>query len=105
MKQNDQKMAQLMTGLGFAERHSGTALVRCAAAVAAKRPGARTFKEIYPAVAREAGITPYQVERNMRHAILSAYNAAPEQWRSFCGPRRPTNSEVIVRLVGACFAD
>lgn len=96
---NEQKMREHMTALGFAERHAGTALVRRAAAMAAEQPGARTYKEIYPAIAREAGMKPEQVERNMRHAVQSAYAACPAAWAAFCGPRRPTNSEVIARMV------
>lgn len=95
----DQKLYERMTALGFAERHAGTMLVRRAAAYAAAQPGARTYKEIYPALARAAGANPAQIERNMRHAVQSAWRSAPEAWSKFCGPRRPTNTEVIARLV------
>lgn len=96
---NEQKLMERMTALGFAERHSGTPMLRLAAAWAAQQPGARACKEIYPAVARAAGVSPAAAERNMRHAVHSAWRAAPEAWASFCGPRRPTIMETIARLV------
>lgn len=98
-----EKMMKHMTALGFAERHAGTACIREAAAYAAAHPGAKVTKEIYPALARAAGTTPQAVERNIRHAVRSAWRDAPREWYDFCGPRRPTNSEVIARLVR--FAD
>ena len=102
---NEQKLIEHMTALGFAERHAGTAMMRRAVALAAERRGARVLKEIYPALARAAGASPEAVERNMRHAVQSAWRSAPEEWCKFCGPRRPTNSEVIARWVRIADAD
>lgn len=100
-----EKLTKCMTALGFAERHAGTACIRQAAAYAAAQPGAKLTKEIYPAIARAAGTTPQAVERNMRHAVQSAWRAAPQEWYEFCGPRRPTIGEVVARMVGGYFAD
>ena len=100
-----ENLTKRMTALGFAERHSGTAYIRQAVALAEERPSARLTKEIYPAIARAAGITPQAVERSMRHAVRSAWREAPQEWVNFCGPRRPTNGEVVARMVGGYFAD
>lgn len=93
------KLYEKMTALGFAERHAGTQLVRAAVNYAERQPGARMTKEIYPALARVADVSPEAVEKSIRHAVQSAWREAPEEWANFCGPRRPTNMEVVARLV------
>lgn len=96
-------VSEILDRLGFAARHSGTEMLRCAVEFAAANPGARTTKEVYPAVARMRQVTPAAVERNIRHAIECAYGNNREAWRSVCGWTRPTNTEVILRIARAVY--
>ena len=63
-----------MLWLGFREVTSGTAMLRYAVKV--WEPGMQLTKELYPMIAKEFGTTPMRVERNMRHAIETAFDRA-----------------------------
>lgn len=63
-----------MLFLGFREITSGTDMLRYA--VKAWEPGMQLTKELYPMIAKEFGTTPMRVERNMRHAIETAFDRA-----------------------------
>lgn len=78
-------------GMGFAERHLGTKMLRYAANYAAEQQqrsyewNVMVTKNIYPRVAAAFGSTPTRVERNMRAALTAA------GWKC-------TNSEAVAQL-------
>lgn len=63
-----------MLYLGFREITTGTEMLRYAVKV--WEPGMQLTKELYPMIAKEYGTTPSRVERNMRHAIETAFDRA-----------------------------
>lgn len=57
-------------------------------------------KELYPAVGREMGMDWHLVERNIRHAILRAWESGDKElWLRNFPSGRPTNGEFICRMV------
>ena len=92
-----------MHELGFAESLRGTRLLRRAVALHDEAPDMSTTKEMYPAIAKAAGLTAHQVERSIRCAIADAVDCCEHletrlAWQRFMGGQTPTNREVIARL-------
>lgn len=92
-----------MLWMGFRDNIAGTPMVR--QAIKLWEPGVSITKEIYPAVAKQFGTTPQRVERNIRHAIESAWDRGDEYTiESVFGGSisqdrgKPTNSEFIARM-------
>ena len=71
---DERLLEQEMNYLGFREVTTGTEMIRFA--VKHWRPRMMMTKELYPMIAAEFGTTPARVERNMRHAIETAFDRA-----------------------------
>ena len=99
-----QKLIRKMDSLGFAESTQGTRYIREAVQVAHDLDRAMMCKDIYPELAKRHNTTPGAVERAMRQAVGKAMNSPfwEYQWRAIGGWGRPTNSEVIMRLLREC---
>lgn len=97
-------MITLMNRLGFAESTIGTAYIRAAVEIAAEYDRAMMCKHIYPEVAKRYKTTSTAVERAMRTAIDKATRSPSWewQWREIGGWGRPSNSEVILRILREC---
>lgn len=92
-----------MLWMGFRDNIVGTAMVR--QAIKLWEPGSSVTKEIYPAIAKQFGTTASRVERNIRHAIESAWDRGDlHTIESVFGGSisqdkgKPTNSEFIARM-------
>ena len=60
---------------GYDDKWRGTRYIRAAVGLALAQPAARGIsmtKEAYPAIARDAGVSKWAVERGMRFAIAKA---------------------------------
>jgi two-component system response regulator (stage 0 sporulation protein A) len=64
-------------------------------------------KGLYPLLAQRYGVTVFQIESSIRNAIAIAWEEGNQRELKLClgesyeeGELRPTNSEVIERLVG-----
>ncbi len=97
-----------MVNLGFQARQRGYRYLREAVWVAYRDSAAleAITKRLYPAVAKRFDTSDKQVERAIRNAIETAWmQGEPETLRAFFGEIygdgtiRPTNKEVIDRLV------
>ncbi|MBE6950777.1 MAG: hypothetical protein E7451_05505 [Ruminococcaceae bacterium] len=92
-----------MVWMGFRDNIAGTPMLR--EAIKMWEPGMSVTKEIYPAVAKLFGSTASRVERNMRHAIESAWDRGDYySIESVFGGSiseekgKPTNGEFIARM-------
>lgn len=97
---DSKKLDGMMESLGFAERLSGTDLIRQGVAMVEAQRSISMTKALYPALAKATGTDYKRVERNMRHAIQNA--AQRGEWRAFIGDQKPTVSEVLARLARRC---
>ncbi len=94
-----------LLSLNVNPRHQGFGYLLGSIHLRAESPDAQITKEIYPAVARRFGVTPGQVERCIRTAILRAWSCRNrEEWLRFF-PRglqgdvpRPTNAAFIAAV-------
>ena len=102
------RLDSLMDDLSFPEALAGTELIRQAVAMVEADRAMSTTKELYPALAKAAGMTADRVERNIRCAIRNAVECCddwPETriaWQGFVRGQAPTNREVIARLARRC---
>lgn len=92
-----------MVWMGFRDNIAGTAMLL--QAIKLWEPGDNITKDIYPAIAKQFGTTPSRVERNMRHAIETAWDRGDQySIESVFGGSisqnkgKPTNSEFIARM-------
>lgn len=94
------KIEQKMDRMGFSEQLAGTAMLRVGIALYDRQMA--FTKELYPAIAREFGTTAGRAERNMRHALIRAWEANyGEPGRlEFFGPsdHAPTVGEFVARM-------
>lgn len=105
---DEKKRDEIFLELGFVENLSGTEYLR--EAVTLYDGGSRSMcREVYPAIAEEAGITAAAVERSMRSSINKAwlrgsldtqlkcfgYSIDPERGRPTCG-------EFVARMARVC---
>lgn len=99
-----QKLIKTMDGLGYRESLKGTDFIRQAAVIMAADRRAMMTKDVYPAIARAAGISPARVERAMRAATGVAMRSPGwgEAWRELGGWNHPTNAELCARLAREC---
>lgn len=90
-----------MDKLGFAESTSGTTYIREAVKIAAEYDRAMMCKHIYPKLARMYQSTPAGIERAMRTAIEKAMRSPSWEfaWREIGGWGKPTNAEMVFRLL------
>ncbi|MDE7185400.1 MAG: sporulation initiation factor Spo0A C-terminal domain-containing protein [Lachnospiraceae bacterium] len=97
-----------MVKCGFQARQKGYRYLREAVCIAFYEPEvlASVTKRLYPEVAKRFDTTDKQVERAIRNAIETAWtNGDPETLKSVFeevygdGTTRPTNTEVIEKLV------
>lgn len=97
-----------MVKCGFQARQKGYRYLREAVCIAFYEPEvlASVTKRLYPEVAKRFNTTDKQVERAIRNAIETAWtNGNPETLKSVFqeiygdGTSRPTNTEVIEKLV------
>ena len=97
-----------MVKCGFQARQKGYRYLREAVCIAFYEPEvlASVTKRLYPEVAKRFDTTDKQVERAIRNAIETAWtNVNPETLKSVFqeiygdGTSRPTNTEVIEKLV------
>lgn len=100
-KTADKLLDEIMVECGFRAHLAGTALVR--EAVEMYTDGMRIYKEVYPALAKRHGKTVAQVERNMRAAVVAAFDNGAmtedaRQYFRYCSSERPTVGEVVARL-------
>ena len=107
---NNGILRSTMHDLGFAESLRGTHLIRRAVELHAVNPDMSTTKELYPAIAKAAGVSKNQVERNIRTAIADAVDCCEHletrlAWQRFMGGQTPTNREVIARLAWVAYED
>ncbi|MDE5698226.1 MAG: sporulation initiation factor Spo0A C-terminal domain-containing protein [Lachnospiraceae bacterium] len=100
----------LMLKCGFQARQKGYRYLREAVWIACQEPEVLTSvtKCLYPEVAKRFSTTDKQVERAIRNAIETAWtNGEPEILKDFFkeiygdGTIRPTNTEVIEKMVGS----
>ena len=96
-----QLLDSMMEECGFRESIAGTAMLR--EAILAYAPGKRTYKEIYPEIAKQFNTTPARTERNMRFAVADALGngrCSPEARKHFrlTAGEVPTVGEVVARL-------
>ncbi len=93
-----------MDRLGFAESTCGTHYIRAAVEIAAGLDRAMMCKHIYPELAQRYKSTPAAIEHAIRTAIEKATRSPNWEfaWRDLGGWGRPTNSEVIMRLLREC---
>ena len=98
-----------LINLGFQARQRGYRYLREAVWIAYKDPAtlAAVTKRLYPAVAKYFDTSDKQVERAIRNAIETAWlKGEPQKIKDFFGEShkdgtlRPTNTEVIKKLVG-----
>lgn len=98
-----------MVKCGFQARQKGYRYLREAVWIAYQEPEVLTAvtKRLYPEVAKRFHTTGKQVERAIRNTIETAWtNGEPEILRMFFeelyddGTVRPTNTEVIEKMVG-----
>ena len=98
-----------MIRFGFRARQKGYRYLREAILIACQEPETLTAvtKRLYPEVAKRYNTTDKQVERAIRNAIETAWNA--EESESFKTlfeksynnrTTRPTNTEVIAKIAG-----
>lgn len=90
-----------LVSMGFRPERGGFALLLPAILFLARHPRASVTKELYPAVGVACGISPRQVERDIRLAIEDAWRVGnPAAWeRVFPGEReRPSNSRFLGRM-------
>lgn len=104
---DSRKLDNLMDELSFPEGLSGTEMIRRAVERIDAERGISMTKELYPALAKAAGINAGQVERNIRSAISNAIDCcdwAETQlaWQGFMRGQAPTNREVLCRLARRC---
>ena len=103
---NEAKMGQIMNRLGFFERHSGTECLR--EGVRQYRRGMQFTKELYPAIAKATNSYTERVERNMRHAIESAWQrgnraAQLEYFGAYYElGQRPAVGEFVAQMARLC---
>ena len=104
-----QRATYLMVKCGFQARQKGYRYLREAVWIACQEPAVLTqvTKGLYPEVAKHFNTTDKQVERAIRNAIETAWtNGEPEALKEFFGETygdgtvRPTNTEVIGKMVG-----
>ena len=104
-----QRATYLMVKCGFQARQKGYRYLREAVWIACQEPAVLTqaTKCLYPEVAKHFNTTDKQVERAIRNAIETAWtNGEPEALKEFFGETygdgtvRPTNTEVIGKMVG-----
>ena len=97
-----------MVKCGFQARQKGTAICgrQSVSLFMSLRSWPRSQKRLYPEVAKRFDTTDKQVERAIRNAIETAWtNGNPETLKSVFqeiygdGTSRPTNTEVIEKLV------
>ena len=108
---NIQKADKLLILCGLRDSLAGTDYIRRALRI--YRPGMMITKELYPAVAAEAGSTAMRVERSMRHAIESGFDRCGfsdkvlELFGNTIDPDKgkPTVSEFLARIAMACNED
>ncbi len=98
-----------MLKCGFQARQKGYRYLREAVWIACQEPDVliSVTKRLYPEVAKRFNTTDKQVERAIRNAIETAWsNGEPETLKAFFeeiygdGTIRPTNTEVIEKMVG-----
>lgn len=98
-----------MLKCGFQARQKGYRYLREAVWIACQEPDVliSVTKRLYPEVAKRFNTTDKQVERAIRNAIETAWsNGEPETLKAFFeeiygdGTIRPTNIEVIEKMVG-----
>jgi len=94
----------LLHTLYFSPKHDGYTYLQKAISAMARNPGQSITKELYPTVAALCGCSCGQVERSIRSAIAAAWKASePQVWIDTflldpnVPPKRPTNTEFIVR--------
>lgn len=99
-----QKMIRLMDRLGFAESTTGTVYIREAVKIADELERVMMCKNIYPELAQRYKTSSTAVERAMRTAIDKAMRSPSWewQWQEIGGWGRPSNSEVIMRILREC---
>lgn len=100
------RILALLNTLRFSPKHDGYLYLQKAIAEMSYAPGQSVTKTIYPTVASLCGCSSSQVERCIRTAIGAAWKATePQLWTETFGldpgipPKRPTNSEFILRSV------
>lgn len=104
---NKEKVDSMLLELGYADNLSGTEAIRRAACY--YRPGMSMTKELYPYLAKAVDSTPGRIERAMRHATENAWLRGSvfvqeKYFGNTISPERgkPTNGELIARIVRAC---
>lgn len=100
------KILSLLHTLQFSPKHDGYTYLQKAIVEMSRNPGQSVTKELYPTVAALCHCSGGQVERCIRTAISAAWNACDRQvWINtfsldpFTPPKRPTNTEFIVRSI------
>ena len=107
MKIDNEKLDGVLLELGHRDNIKGTEYLRVGAALY-ERSMSMT-KELYPAIAKAAGTTPFRVERAMRHSIETAWNrgsydAQLKYFGHTVSPDkgRPTVGEYLARIARVC---
>lgn len=110
MKIDNEKLDGVLLELGHRDNIKGTEYLRVGAALY-ERSMSMT-KELYPAIAKAAGTTPFRVERAMRHSIETAWNrgsydAQLKYFGHTVSPDkgRPTVGEYLARIARVCGED
>ena len=102
------EITEVLNNLGMPTNLLGYRYLRFAIQVAVKDPEVlrSITKTLYPAVAREFGTTPSNVERSIRHAIEVAWDRGDIDKLESCfgysidpNRGRPTNAEFISKVV------
>ena len=98
------RITSALLSLGMRSGHEGFSFLLPAILYRARHPRAAITKQIYPAVAEACGVSPQQVERDIRLAIASGWKYGDRQtWeRFFPGETKvPSNDRFLRRMADA----
>ncbi|MBR2048467.1 MAG: response regulator [Oscillospiraceae bacterium] len=101
----------VLLALGFQTHRKGYRFIRESILMLIRDPALQATKTIYPDVGKRCGANPYAVEKAIRTAIASAWEARDNDvWRLYfpAAPDgqvpRPTNTEFLTRIADALSA-
>jgi two-component system response regulator (stage 0 sporulation protein A) len=102
----EKELAQILLRMGFNPATKGYHYALYALHLHTKEPAVITLGSIcsytYPRIADKFNASAQQVERAIRHAIETAYNANIEEWKPLFGKLRwPTNGQFLATIAEA----
>lgn len=95
------QISRILLNLSMKLKHDGCRYTLCAVPMILENPGIAITKELYPAIAKQYGCKPGDVERSIRKSIEYGWNHGdPDVWQQYFpgAGKRPSNSVFLFRI-------